>query len=338
MNTTGKTKNGTEGTPVPEVKEKNNYIRINRLLFYFMLSVFLVVLIAGLYFHNRQQQFGRQINTFINNQNALNNQFAGKQDLQKLETDFNATISELTREERHTNQDWAIAEAEYLLILALHRLTLEKDVNTALFAMQGAASRLQAIENPALFPVREQLGEDIDRLKSIQVVDTSAMAIFLADMINRVDQLPLKNLKDLQTAGRPPDMTEQDSQKEGEGVIRRLFAEIWHTFKSLLIVRHKNEISQALIPPGQEYFLYQNLRLELENARLSVLRRDTDNLETSIGIIIDWLEIYFDRNDSSVVNLVETMQQMQHQDLSPELPDINSSLESLRAFMRSRDN
>jgi uroporphyrin-3 C-methyltransferase len=93
-----------------------------------------------------------------------------------------------------------------------------------------------------------------------------------------------------------------------------------------------------LLLPGEEYFLTQNLRLELESARLSVLRADTGNLRASIVLIKSWLRQYFDTRDSAVINVMETLDQMQLIELKPALPDISSSVETLRAYLRGTAN
>ncbi|MFB3116852.1 MAG: uroporphyrinogen-III C-methyltransferase, partial [Gammaproteobacteria bacterium] len=72
---------------------------------------------------------------------------------------------------------------------------------------------------------------------------------------------------------------------------------------------------------------------ELESARQSVLRLDSENLRASIDFIQFWLRQYFDTSDSSVVNVMETLDKMRSVELKPALPDISSSLESLRAYV-----
>ena len=109
---------------------------------------------------------------------------------------------------------------------------------------------------------------------------------------------------------------------------------LWQEIKSLVVIKRAGEAKQALLLPGEEYFLSQNLRLELESARLSVLRADSGNLRASIVLIQSWLRQYFDTNDSAVINVMETLDQMQAIELQPALPDISSSVESLRAYLR----
>lgn len=235
------------------------------------------------------------------------------------------------------NLEWALAETEYLLIIASQRLLLEKDVATAIAAMTAADNRLKDLGDPALIPVREQLAADINALRAVNNVDTSGLAIYLADLIERSDSLPLKAMKpDAAASNGETDQTQVEESQDKSW--RDIPAIIWNELKGLVVVKRSGETRQALLLPDQEYFLYQNLRLELENARLAVLRRDTDNLQASVSLLLAWIQEYFDLSNAAVSNIVTTLEKMQTLKLDPKIPDINSSLETLRAFMREENS
>ena len=56
-------------------------------------------------------------------------------------------------------------------------------------------------------------------------------------------------------------------------------------------------------------------------------------MRVSIDLMQSWMRHYFDTSDSAVVNVMETLDQMRTVELKPVLPDISSSLESLRAYV-----
>lgn len=242
-----------------------------------------------------------------------------------------ASLTELYQQQPESNEDWALSEVEYLLIIASHRLILERDVNTALAAMEAAALRLQALSGPDLIPVREQLTADINKLRAVNTVDTVGMAIYLADLVERAAELPVRKPAD-DLPGKAGN--EEQSSAGTESGWRNILAVFWQELKSLIVIKKSGEIRQALLMPDEEYFLSQNLRLELENARLAVLRHDTENLRTSIALILDWLQRYYETSDAAVSNIMDTLIKMQGVELQPQLPDISSSLETLRAYMR----
>ncbi|MEE8320686.1 MAG: uroporphyrinogen-III C-methyltransferase, partial [Gammaproteobacteria bacterium] len=254
------------------------------------------------------------------------------EDLQTKNEALNTALKQIYRQRSTSNDDYALSEIEYLLIIATHRLTLQKDVSTALTAMAAADNRLKGLGDPHIIDIREQLTFDINQLRSVNPVDITGLALYLADLIQRVDELPLReNIRSM------PKAVSKEEPSTGEGGWRHVVSLIWQELKSLVVISQDKEISPVRLLPDEVYFLYQNLRIELANARLAALNRDTQNFLASLNNIIDWLNHYFDTREASVSNIQESLQHMRTLRLDPELPDISSSLESVRAYIRSKD-
>ena len=244
------------------------------------------------------------------------------------------SLAEVYERQPLDSEDWALAEVEYLLIIASQRLLLEKDVNTALAAMHSAESRLAGLRNPDLIPVREQLVADINQLEAVNSVDISGLAIYLGDIIDRSAGLPLKKPESLVMDAEADRGKGSDTAPAQTSDIKSAFKRIWGELKSLVVIRKGAEHRYEFLMPEQSYFLKQNLRLELENARMSVLQRDTENLHTSITLISDWLTTYYDISDASVANILDTLDTIAGMELDPPIPEISSSLETLRAYRK----
>ena len=243
-------------------------------------------------------------------------------------------LNDFYRQQPESNEDWALAEIEYLLIIATHRLALAQDVKTALSAMEAAELRLKDLGNPRLNPVREQLATDINQLRSVNAVDISGLAIHLAVLVDQSKEFPLRDIviADEQTqSSNPPEAVNGSGWREWPALIRQ-------KIEAFLEVKRSEDLNQPLLLADEKYFLYQNLRLELENAKLAVLLGDTDNLQVSINTLTKWLNQYFDTSDATIINVLETLEHMASVELMSELPDISSSLESLRAYIRSTND
>ncbi|MEE9160991.1 MAG: uroporphyrinogen-III C-methyltransferase [Gammaproteobacteria bacterium] len=317
-------------------------------VFCFILLILICGLAAGGYYlWNELQQTKADITEVITNGQAQTGLTDGSlasmndaiRQLEGKQIEQSDALASLYRDRQGSNEDWAIAEIEYLLIIAMQRLILEEDVTTALAAMEAANLRLKNLGNPGLLPVRQQLAADMNQLRSVNLADTVGMAIYLADMVDLSADLPLESgiivaTKDQSSA----DASSSDDEPVVDPFWKKVPRILWQEIKSLVVIKRSGEVKQALLLPGEEYFLYQNLRLELESARQSVLRSDSQNLRSSIDLALTWMRRYFDTSDSAVINIMETLDKMRSIELKPELPDISSSLENLRAYIRENDS
>ncbi|MBI2993570.1 MAG: uroporphyrinogen-III C-methyltransferase [Gammaproteobacteria bacterium] len=250
--------------------------------------------------------------------------------LERKESAAAQAIAGLLASSRQTNLDWALAEVEHLLVIATQRLQLLHDVPTALAAMESAAARLRHLDDPGLDDLRAQLAADIDALKAVRDVDISGLALYLTDLSDRVDSLPLGGRSGRAQGAR--DRGEAGAQSGWRG----LLSSIWREFKSLVVVSRTGAATGATLLPEEQYFLFQNLRLQIETARLAVARRDMRMLHAALATLDDWLRSHFDTSSADVANVLDSFKRMQQLDLDPELPDITSSMETLRAFVHER--
>ena len=309
-----------------------------------MLLLFIFQVSAVLYFIDTTNDITATTQSVVATAGSINaktdQRIAGLgQEVEQLQEQLHAlsdSLSDLNEKQPDSNEDWALAEIEYLLVIATHRLTLEHDVATALKAMEAASLRIEALGDSGLIPVREQLTSDINKLRAVNTVDVTGLSIYLADLIDRLDDLPVKK-PDLKMPDEGPGQPQQTMPGKNGFDLKGFFSGIWNELKSLVVIRKSGDIKGVLLLPDQEYFLYQNLRLELENARNSVLRKNTRGLQTSIRLITVWLQTYFDTSDNGVANMLDSLNKMVTLKLDPDLPDISSSLETLRAYIRQRD-
>jgi len=241
-----------------------------------------------------------------------------------------ASLQQLFEERKVDGDDWVLAEIEYLVLVAVHRLSLERDVSTALVALEAADNRLARMGEPALYEIRKQLAADMNALRAVPAVDITGKSLYLADLATRIETLPLQ---EIDPAGQDPgDRAVADEERPGW---KRLLSAVWEEIKGLVIITRTGDPASVNLLPDERYFLYQNLRLQLETARQALIRRDTGNFHISIDMITGWLRDYFDSTDSRVADIVNTLEEMRRLDLDPELPDISASLDRLRDHLRN---
>ena len=243
--------------------------------------------------------------------------------LQAEQAALEARLADAAAPQGGAHSDYALAEIEYLLVLAGHKLALEQDVAGALAALRAADTRLTGLALPGAEQAQAGLRADMARLGALEQADLGGLGLYLSDLIQRVDALPLRASARFEPANAP------GAAPEGA---RGLFAAVWRELKSLVIIRREDEAERPRLLPDQVYFLRANIKLELANARLAVFNRDTDNLQASLAQIQDWLGEHFDMGDSAAANFNDTLRRMQGLDLALPALTIDSTLESVRAL------
>ena len=237
-----------------------------------------------------------------------------------------ASVKALYAKDTQSSLNWVLAEAEYLILAAMQRLALERDVKTAIAALGAADNRLRSAEHPELISIREQLAKDITALESVDLPDVEGLAIYLAETIARVEALPTKPIAAI-------DMNFSRMQNEPataenwQGVAKAMWADL----VNLIEIKDGELPDGVLFDPELRYFLQQNLRLELASARLSVLRRDNANFQAATQLIIDLLDQYYDTDHAGIAAIIARLNHEQATDLDPSVPGIAASLDTIRA-------
>lgn len=227
---------------------------------------------------------------------------------------------------------WVLREVHYLLTVAEQRLRLERDVATAMAALESVDRRLADRDDPALLPVREKVIADLNALRAVAPVDRSGLTLTLADLLTRVEKLPLKAGDVEPTATTTSEAGAGAAAGESQaGGWRQAIERIWTDLVRLVDIKSMDVPDDVIFDPGKRYLLQQNLRLELAAARLEVLRGDTANFRATLARVDELLERYYDTRSPEVAGMRATLAPMASVELSPELPSLQDALELVRA-------
>ena len=93
----------------------------------------------------------------------------------------------------------------------------------------------------------------------------------------------------------------------------------------------------GLLSPANAFFLRENLKLRLINARLALLQRDGKMFRDDVRQARDWLDRYFDPRSKSVADAIATLEQLEAAQVALELPALEDSLTALRNFKLARE-
>jgi uroporphyrin-3 C-methyltransferase len=227
----------------------------------------------------------------------------------------------------------ALAEVEQMLLGAEQYLQLTYNVRAALIAMQSADARLQRMNRPAFGLLRQAISHDMDKLRALHDVDITGTNIKINNLIAIVDQMPLS----YQQREKDADVTQSAPPKD-ETSWQKLLREIWQELKQLVRIDNTDKAEIPLLPPNQEFFLRENLKLNLLSARLALLSRDESSFKQGLMTAQLWTARYFDGKSSEVMRMSDGLKKLTASDISIELPDISASLQAVRNYRLMRDS
>ena len=235
------------------------------------------------------------------------------------------TVSSLQGISTGERDAWLLAEAEYYMQIANAQLQLAGNPELASLALELADERILQLANPALTAVRRALANELRALEVMDKPDTAGVALTLASLAGVVDSLPLR------AAPGAPAARDDTPDAELTGTSRAL-ASLQSAIGSAVSVRRVDEAVRPFIAPEAQYFLRANLALQLQAARLAMLRNEAQVFEHSLDDAANWLTEYYDTDSTPVQSALQTIADMRGHALSVATPDIAESLRLLRQF------
>jgi uroporphyrin-3 C-methyltransferase len=248
---------------------------------------------------------------------------------QSQQVALEAMYQELTR----NRDERLLSEVEQSLNAAAQQLQLAGNVEAALIALQGADARLAAAGRSQFLPLRKVIARDIERLKALPLADVPGIALRLEAVIGMVDAMPLAfEAKPRAEAAKPPRQPVASA-----GFWTGLGAELWAEVKGLVRVERLDRPDPALLSPTHAFFLRENLKLRMVNARLALLQRDGKSFREDVKQAQAWIEQYFDTRAKPAQSALAALKQLGAAGVGVELPTLSESLTTLRNFKVARD-
>jgi len=245
-------------------------------------------------------------------------------------------LEALYQELARNRDEWQLAEIEQVLAIAQQQLQLSGNVRAALLALQLAEGRLSRADRPQFLPVRRALARDIERLRSLPVLDVPGLSLALDRLVAQVDALPLAFDERTERAERSASAKGAGpgaaATAPEAGYLERLGGEVWRELRQLVVVRRIDTPEAPLLLPPQAYFLRENLKLRLLNARLALLTRDEAGYREDLRTAQGWIQRYFDARSKGAQAALAQLKQLSSASVSFEPPSIADSLEAVRGF------
>jgi uroporphyrin-3 C-methyltransferase len=233
------------------------------------------------------------------------------------------SISSLKGISAGVRRSWLLAEAEYYMQIANVQLQLAGNPHLASVALHFADKHLLQIADPAITEIRRVLSNELRAIEVMKKVDIKGVALILANLTSVVDSLPLRQEVDIIDR----EMSGLDQNMSG---IDRALVSLRKIVDDIVSVRRTNEVISPFAVPDAVYFLRANLALQLQTAKLALLRSEKAIFEQSLSEASDWLTRYYDTESAVVLNTLETITEIRNGLFPISPPDISESLRLLR--------
>lgn len=239
-------------------------------------------------------------------------------------TSIENSVASLAGISAGARETFLLAEAEYYLQIANAQLQLANNPHLATLALGMADERVTQLSNPGLIDVRRAISDELAALEIMEKPDLEGASLTLASLARVVESLPLAK------ANRGvEDAAEVDPD---QGNIDRAWQSVKGAMSGLVKVTPPDQAKLALLSPDAEYFLRNNVAMQLQAARLALLRGEQQIFEQVLDDSSTLLETYFDADSVQVTSARETIAEIRQDVFTTARPDISGSLRLLRQF------
>lgn len=243
-------------------------------------------------------------------------------------------LDELLQALSRSRDENVLIEVEAGIRVALQQAGITGSAEPLVIALKSADERLQRLNQPRLERVRRAIAQDIERVRAVAVTDVPSLVSRLDEAARLVDELPLLSSPGMGVAERAA------AQAQAQGAVPdkdwptwglELAARAWHELRSLVRVTRIDQPEAMLIAPEQAFFLRENLKLRLLNARLALLSRQFDTVQADVRQAQQSIDRYFDQRSRRVMQVADTLRQVQAQARASQLPRPDETLAALQA-------
>jgi len=235
--------------------------------------------------------------------------------------------------------------------------------------LRQADDRLARYNQPRLEGVRRALARDLDRARAAGSTDVSALSIRLDEAVRLVDELPLLSSPEATrsvpapapvaapapapathgkaaTAAKPALVSAASVAAAASAAAgwdwglgarwNGAVDKVWSEARSLVRVTRVDNPEAMLLAPEQAFFLRENLKLRLLNARLALLSRQFDTAQSDLQAAVTSFDRYFDRNSRRTQLASELVKQVNAQARAVLVPRPDDTLAALSAAAAGR--
>ena len=226
-----------------------------------------------------------------------------------------------------------VVDIESAIRLAQQQAQLTGSVEPLVAALKSAEQRVTRAAQPRLAQLQRAITRDISRITGTAVSDTPALLARIDELLRMADDLPLANAVAAVSAGGS--LKRQGSESVPAWWQRILFL-VGEEAGKLVRVSRIEQPDAVLLSPEQSFFVRENFKLKLLNARLGLLARQLESARADMASASATLYKYFDPAARRTQSAASLLQQVQAQMKTLELPRVDETLAALTTAAAGR--
>ena len=254
-------------------------------------------------------------------------------------------LEDLIQSLARSRDENVLADVEAAVRVALQQAAITGSAEPLISTLKQADERMARFGQPRLERVRRAVAQDLERARAAGTTDIPLLSIRLDEVIRLVDELPLLSALDRRAPSRvasPVKSAASAASGAGGwadslgGRWQSVLDQVWEEARSLVRVTRIDMPEAMLVAPEQTFFLRENLKLRLLNARLALLSRQFDVAQSDLRDAQSALERYFDRNSRRVTGAIDGVRQIATQARTIAVPRPDATLAALAAAAAGR--
>jgi len=244
-----------------------------------------------------------------------------------------AQVEELIQSLSRSRDENLVVDIDAAIRLAQQQAQLTGSIEPLVSALKMADVRLGRAAQPRLAPLQRAIARDMARVQNTPLSDTPALLVQFDELVLLADELPLANAvgqaAPAQTLARKP------QEAVGDWWLRVL-ALLRDEAKSLVRVSHIAEPEAALLSPEQSFFVRENFKLRILNARLGLMARQIAPARADVATAAASLARYFASDSRKTQTAAALLQQVQVKMRTLDVPRVDETLAALSTAAAGR--
>lgn len=256
-------------------------------------------------------------------------------------------LEELIQQLSRSRDENVLADVEAAIRVAVQQSAITGSAEPLIGALRQSEERLARINQPRTERVRRALARDIDRVKAVALTDIASLTIKLDEAVRMVDELPMLAQPERRAAKPPAAVASVPAQRTPSSSAwqwlswvvdgwNSVTGRVWSEVRSLVRVTRIENPEAMLVAPEQAWFMRENVKLRLLNARLALMSRQFDTAQSDLRDVQASLERYFDRSSRRVVASTDLVRQVAGQARQMSVPRPDETLAAISAAQAGR--